>query len=156
MRSSMCTSRQHGNTTPRSPRRCSPEAPSASRCWLVRGGYDDQSLRILASEHRIRPLLKHREFSGLHKAWNGRMDGDLYNQRNMNETVNSSIKKYGSFVRSRVWYRQFREIMIKCVVHNIEKGLSFLAFLGRWVRPICRVPRGYQRISTQPRICIIS
>lgn len=39
------------------------------------------------------------------------MDSDLYNQRNMNETVNSSIKKkYGAFVRSRVCYWRFREI----------------------------------------------
>lgn len=99
---------------------------SANRIDVLTGdkGYDDRSLREQAQGRQIRPLLKHREFSGLHKAWNERMGGDLYNQRNMNETANAAIKrKYGSFVRSRVWYRQFRELVIKCVVQNIETAL---------------------------------
>jgi len=84
-------------------------------------GYDDQKLRRLARDHDVRPLLKHREFTPLQKAWNARMDTDIYHQRNMSETVNASIKqKYGAFVRSRVWWKQFREILVKCVVHNIE------------------------------------
>ena len=66
-------------------------------------GYDDQKLRRLACDHDVRPLIKHREFSSLHKAWNTRLDTDLYHQRNMNETVNAAIKqKFGAFVRSRV------------------------------------------------------
>jgi IS5 family transposase len=66
-------------------------------------GYDDQKLRRLACDHDVRPLIKHREFSSLHKAWNTRLDTDLYHQRNMNETVNAAIKqKFGAFVRSCV------------------------------------------------------
>lgn len=66
-------------------------------------GYDDQKLRQVARDHNIRPLIKHREFTPLHKAWNARLDTDLYHQRNMNETVNATIKqKFGAFVRSRV------------------------------------------------------
>ncbi len=67
-------------------------------------GYDDQKVRVLAREHVVRPLIKHREFSSLHKAWNTRLDADLYAQRSQSETVNSRLKrKYGAFVRSRRW-----------------------------------------------------
>lgn len=64
--------------------------------------YDDQKIRALARKTGVRPLIKHREFSSLHEAWNARLDADLYGQRSQNETVNSRIKrKYGAFVRSR-------------------------------------------------------
>lgn len=46
-------------------------------------GYDDKKLRQLARDHDIRPLIKHRELTSLHKAWNARLDGDLYHRRNM-------------------------------------------------------------------------
>jgi IS5 family transposase len=88
-------------------------------------GYDDQNLRRLARDHDIRPLIRHREFTPLHKAWNVRLDSGLYYQRNMNETVNAAIKqKFGAFVRSRLWWKQFRELVIKCVVHNLERSLA--------------------------------
>jgi IS5 family transposase len=95
-------------------------------------GYDDQKLRQLARNHDIRPLIKHREFSSLHKAWNARLDSDLYHCRNMNETVNAAIKqKYGAFVRSRLWWKQFRELVIKCIVHNLERSLAISHEGGR-------------------------
>ncbi|RNJ22601.1 IS5 family transposase [Halosegnis longus] len=88
-------------------------------------GYDDQKLRQLARELNIRPVIKHREFTPLHKAWNARLDSGLYNRRNMNETVNAAIKqKFGAFVRSRRWWKQFRELVIKCVVYNIERAFA--------------------------------
>jgi len=88
-------------------------------------GYDDQKLRRLARAHDIRPLIKPHEFTSLHKAWNARLNSDLYNRRNMNETVNAAIKrKFGAFVRSRLWWKQFRELVIKCVVHNLERSLA--------------------------------
>jgi len=66
-------------------------------------GYDDQKLRRLARDHDIWPLIKHREITPLHKAWNARLDSNLYHQRNMNETVNAAIKqRFGAFVRSAV------------------------------------------------------
>ncbi|AZH24608.1 IS5 family transposase [Haloplanus aerogenes] len=87
-------------------------------------GYDDQKIRALAREENLRPLIKHREFSSLHKAWNARMDADLYGQRSQNETVNSRLKrKYGAFVRSRHWWKQFRELTIACFTHNIDRSL---------------------------------
>ncbi|GGN21234.1 IS5/IS1182 family transposase [Halarchaeum nitratireducens] len=71
-----------------------------------------------------RPLIKHREFSSLHEAWNARLDADLYGQRSQNETVNSRLKrKYGAFVHSRHWWKQFRELVVVCLTHNIDKAL---------------------------------
>jgi IS5 family transposase len=87
-------------------------------------GYDDQQIRATARKNDIRPLIKHREFSSLQKAWNARLDADLYAQRNQNETVNSRLKrKYGAFVRSRRWWKQFREIALACIVHNLDRLL---------------------------------
>jgi len=87
-------------------------------------GYDDQKIRALSREAGVRPLIKHREFSSLHKAWNARLDADLYGQRSQNETVNSRLKrKYGAFVRSRHWWKQFRELVVGCLTHNIDKAL---------------------------------
>jgi len=87
-------------------------------------GYDDQKIRTLACEVGVRPLIKHREFSSLHKAWNARLDAGLYGQRSQNETVNSRLKrKYGAFVRSRHWWKQFRELVVGCLTHNIDKAL---------------------------------
>jgi transposase len=41
------------------------------------------------------------------------------------KTVNAAIKqKFGAFVRSRHWWKQFRELVIKCVVHNLERALA--------------------------------
>ena len=37
-----------------------------------------------------------------------------------NEAVNAAIKqKFGTFVRLPLWWKQFRELVIKCVVHNL-------------------------------------
>ena len=42
----------------------------------------------------------------------------------MNETVNAAIKqKFGAFVWSHLWWKQFRELVIKCIVHNLERSL---------------------------------
>jgi len=53
-------------------------------------GYDDHKIRRLARQYEIRPLIKHREFTPLHKAWNARLDADLYGQRSQSETVSYS------------------------------------------------------------------
>jgi IS5 family transposase len=88
-------------------------------------GYDDQKLRRLARDHEIRPFIKHREFTSLHRAWNARLDSDRYHRRNVNETVNATIKqKFDAFVRSRLWWKQFRELVIKCIVHNLKRSLA--------------------------------
>jgi len=87
-------------------------------------GYDDREIRALAREEGVRPLIKHREFSPLHKAWNSRLGASLYGQRNQIEAVNSRVKrKYGAFVRSRHWWKQFRKLTINCLTHNLDRSL---------------------------------
>ncbi|WP_231189130.1 IS5 family transposase [Haladaptatus sp. DYF46] len=87
-------------------------------------GYDDHQIRVMARENEIRPLIKHREFSSLQKAWNARLDAELYGQRSQSETVNSRLKrKYSAFVRSRQWWKQFRELTVVCLIHNLDKIL---------------------------------
>jgi IS5 family transposase len=87
-------------------------------------GYDDQKIRALARKEGVRPVIKHREFSSLHKAWNTRLNSDLYGQRSQNEMVNSRFnRKYGGFVCSRLWWKQFRELVVGCLTHNIDKGV---------------------------------
>ncbi|MHC3381492.1 IS5 family transposase [Haloarcula sp. H-GB5] len=87
-------------------------------------GYDDEKVRALARETGVRPFIKHREFSSLHNAWNPRLDANLYGQRSQNETVNSRLKrKYGAFVRSRHWWKQFRELAIACLAHDLDRSL---------------------------------
>ena len=88
-------------------------------------GFDDERFRRLCRELGIRPLIKHREFRPIQKAWNARMKKELYNQRNQCECVRSSIsRKYGSFVRSRKWFKQFREELVKHLVYNIDRFLQ--------------------------------
>ena len=78
----------------------------------------------LCRELGIRPLIKHREFGPIQKAWNARMEKELYNQRSLCECVRSISRKYGSFVRSRKWFKQFREELVKHLVYNIDRFLQ--------------------------------
>jgi len=85
-------------------------------------GYDSQPLRETLRDMGIRPLVKHRVFAPYDHAHNARIDDDRYNQRSMTETANSSVKRsYGSAVRAREWYREFREIALMCLIYNIKR-----------------------------------
>ena len=88
-------------------------------------GYDDQSLWDTLRSKGVRPLIKHRLFAHYDHAHNTRLDSDLYGQRWMAETAFSAIKRrYGSAVRSRTWYRQFRELILTAAVYNLEQALK--------------------------------
>lgn len=77
-------------------------SPGCTDILLGDKGYDDQKIKRLARQHGVRPLIKHREFTSLHKVWNARLDADLYGQPSQSETVNSTLRrKYGASVRSR-------------------------------------------------------
>ncbi|OYR51334.1 IS5/IS1182 family transposase [Halorubrum sp. Ea1] len=98
--------------------------PESVGILLGHKGYDDQNIRRLCRQHEVRPLIKHREFTSLHRAWNARLDTDLYGQRSQSETVNSTLnRKFGAFVRSRRWWKQFWELTIACLIHNIDRSL---------------------------------
>lgn len=60
-------------------------------------GYDSQWLREILRKYGIRPLVKHCVRVPYDHAHNARIDDDLYGQRSMTETANSSVKRsYGS------------------------------------------------------------
>ena len=88
-------------------------------------GYDDMSFRETLRAVGHRPLIKHRVFAPYDHTHNARIDGDLYHQRSITESVNSSIKcSDGSAVRARDWYRQFREIALIAGVHTVERAIE--------------------------------
>ncbi|QLH81684.1 IS5 family transposase [Halosimplex pelagicum] len=88
-------------------------------------GYDWMELREKLREEGVRPLIKHREFRPIDHAHNARIDGPRYRQRSTCETVFSTIKRtLGDAVRARAWFREFREIVLKCVVHNIKRAVT--------------------------------
>ena len=88
-------------------------------------GYDWMDLREKLREDGVRPLIKHRLFRPIDHAHNARVDGPRYRQRAMCETVFSTIKRtLGDAVRARAWFREFREIVLKCVVHNIKRAVT--------------------------------
>jgi len=48
----------------------------------------------------------------------------------MNETVNATIKQNrGVFVRSRLWWKQFHELIVICIVHNLSEECNRPRFL---------------------------
>ena len=88
-------------------------------------GYDWQELREYLRAQGVRPVIKHREFTSLDKAHNARMDADRTGQRAISKSVNSSIKQhYGSELTATSWYRGFRELVIKCIVHNLRRAAT--------------------------------
>jgi IS5 family transposase len=88
-------------------------------------GYDWTDLRTMLRAHRVRPVIKHREFDSLDKAHNARLDDQVYHRRSVVETVFRVLKqRYGDRLRSRCWYRQFREFTLKWAVKNIDDSLK--------------------------------
>jgi IS5 family transposase len=113
-------------------------------------GYDDRAHRQRLRRRGKRPLIRHRELGPYDKGANARMDQKLYHRRNLVETVISVLKRrYGSAVRSRVWWRQFRELVAMCVVYNLERAVKLGASLLAWLisRSLYSLQR---RISTEP------
>jgi len=56
---------------------------------------------------------------------NARIDDSLYGQRALSGTVFLVIKRtHGDAERARFWYREFREIVLMCVVYNIKRAVK--------------------------------
>ncbi len=115
-------------------------------------GYDDRTHRHRLRSWGKRPLIKHREYQPSDVAANARMDAQVYHRRSLVETVISVLKrKYGAAVSSRVWWRQFRELVAMCLVYNVERAVKLGVSLLYWLmsRLIYFLRR---RIST--KLCI--
>ena len=88
-------------------------------------GYDSKFVRDSLRSQGIRPVIKHRVFWNIDRAHNARLKH--YGKRSMSETVNSMMKrKYGDFVSCKTWNNQFKEMTLKCLVHNIDRMLICL------------------------------
>ncbi|MFB6282703.1 MAG: IS5 family transposase [Halobacteria archaeon] len=88
-------------------------------------GYDSSKLRKELRINNIRPVIKHREFSILDKDHNARIDNEVYHQRSNVESVFSSLKqRYNDRLLSKKWYNQYKEIVVKCAVKNIEDSIK--------------------------------
>jgi IS5 family transposase len=88
-------------------------------------GYDWELLRHKLRSEGVKPVIKYREFGWMGVANNILLDDTTYHQRsNIEATFFALRRKYGEIVRARTWYGQFRELVLKCVVRNVELALS--------------------------------
>ncbi len=88
-------------------------------------GYNDQSLRDALRTAGVRLVIRHRLFAHYDHAHNARLDSRLYGQRWIAETSFSAIKRrYGSAVRPRTWYREFRELVLTAAAYNLERSIT--------------------------------
>lgn len=111
------------------------------RSLAADAGYDDSKVRSRLRRLGIRPVIKHREFSGRDKVYNKRLEKD-YGRRSLSETVNSSGKrKYGSFLSSRKWFLQFKEGLLMAVVYNVDRKISLFI----WVRISTELKKNIER-----------
>lgn len=76
-------------------------------------------------EEGIRPVIKHREFYSLDAAHNVRIDDETYHQMSIAESTFFALRKrFGLTIKARTWFGQFREIVLKAAVRNIEQSLT--------------------------------
>jgi len=72
------------------------------------------------------------------------MDRKLYHRRGLVETVISMLKrKYGAAVRSREWWRQFRELVALCLVYNLERAVRVGLILLTYLLALGQLSQGY-------------
>ena len=87
-------------------------------------GYDWDNLRKELREADVQPVIKHREFYPLDMAHNARHDDGIYHRRSVIEAVFFAFKqRYGDTLRARTWFGQFRELVLKATVRNVELAL---------------------------------
>jgi IS5 family transposase len=88
---------------------------------LADKGYDWELLRHKLHVEGVETVIKHREHGDLDVAHNALIDENIYNQRSLIESTFFALKRrYGESLRSRTWYGQFREIVLKSAIRNIE------------------------------------
>lgn len=88
-------------------------------------GFDWDDLRQKLREEGIRPVIKHREFYSLDAAHNARIDDETYHRRSIVEAIFYALRKrFGSTLKARTWFGQFRELVLKAAVRNIEHAIK--------------------------------
>ena len=92
-------------------------------------GYDSRSNRLFVLNNlKAYPHIPYRKYSGVTYTNNGTKkvicNNKIYHQRSKVETVFSVIKrKYGSFVLSKTFETQKRELLIRLVAYNIDRKI---------------------------------
>ena len=88
-------------------------------------GFDWADLRHKLREEGTRPVIKHREFSSLDAAHNARIDDTTCHQGSIAEAVFFALReRFDGVLRARIWFGQFREVVLKSAVRNIEQSLT--------------------------------
>ena len=87
--------------------------------------YDWDALRHELRKAGVRPVIKHREFYPLDMAHNARHDEAIYHQRSVVEAIFFALKhRFDETLRARTWFGQFRELVLKAAVRNIEQAVE--------------------------------
>lgn len=88
-------------------------------------GYDWDLLRYRLEAEGVKPMIKHREFDWKGTAENVLLDDTTYHQRSNVESAFFALRqRYGDTLWSRTWFGQFRELVLKCAVRNIELAIE--------------------------------
>ena len=114
-----CINRQHDTKAgPRVVRRNADDLRSVA----ADNGFQDWHVEYEIAAHDIDYLVQHRGSQPLAVANNALIRDKGYGQRWMAETSYSTTKRtQDSGLRSRFWYRQFREIVLLFALNNIKK-----------------------------------
>ena len=88
-------------------------------------GYDWEILRHKLHSEGFKPVIKYHEFGWHDVANNVLIDDTTHHQRlNIEATFFALRRKYGEIVRARTWFGQFRELVLKYAVRNVELALD--------------------------------
>jgi len=88
-------------------------------------GYDWDALRQKLREAGVRPIIKHREFYPPTMAHDTRHDEDVYHLRSNAEAVFFALRhRFGETLLARTWLGQYRELVLKSAVRNMEFAVS--------------------------------
>jgi len=88
-------------------------------------GLDWDELRHKLRDEVIRPVIKHRVFYSRDAADNARIDDGTYHRRSKLEAIFFPLRKrFGATIRAKTWVDQFREIVPRTAVQNLEHAVS--------------------------------
>jgi IS5 family transposase len=88
-------------------------------------GFDWDKLRHMLRDEGIRPVIKHHEFYSLDAAHNVWIDDETYHRRFIVESIFSRFASDSArLLKARTLFGQFRELVLKAAVRNIEQSLT--------------------------------
>jgi IS5 family transposase len=88
-------------------------------------GYDWEQIRTRLRAEAVTPLIPQRDPEFRDWARNLLIRDRAYHQRSNAESVFFGLRRrYGDTLWSRTWFGQFRELVMKSAVRNIERALE--------------------------------